>query len=1148
MSKKLLSCIMVFALLFTAIGSFTVSSPVIASAAASLSDKQFASDGLVARYDGNLNQRTGHSLGATTWHDLSGNGYDIDLSGKSSSYFSDYAFVLDHEIFYLNDALLDTVNSDEYTLEVAIGDLSAIGNTFTTFINSTGNDNFSLFIRTGTNVLEFKSSASNSRPTSVEGREYSTYHTVAVTFVANTSVKLYVDGVCVGEATPSELSGAVGPLALGSSNSTKTHKAEYRGIRVYNRALSSDELASNASSDKITYITSSSKAIPLTLNVPYPTSNIYSFLNGFTYTLGSECVFTTASSDLVIENGYITATSAGIYDLTIYDGTNYMDIKAVVKEPTSIEHVIYTDDFNGSLKEGYCFLGTGSYSLSSTHLIVNSSGQSMTRFFLPAEVSFFGDYNILVNAIFQQVDNSARWMSVMFRGNGHNPTPYYQMCLRQAASASNGVEFAMRNEADTDWSVFNTAAAADNAIGSNVQLRVKTSGNSVREFVNTSLIIDTTVSSGRSTGSVGFGANQATVAFDNITVSLNCGRAPTLGYVDVAQPDTNVIGGITLTDRVESAEKMNSLASATVKPANAIFYVDSALNIYDSEYKTSFGTVSDAVASLNMSIMPTFYVRDNETVDALSSYLASLSYTDVFFMSPTDSVLLYAKSRYTLARRVLDVTPEYKNATAALSAETLMDIRTRAQKAWASTVVLPSNCTSLDAVVYLQDKVMTVWIQEVEALASHVTAFDLLSQGPYGIISDNSELVYEVTEKYMTQNTMLRSPLNVGHRGSPGKAADNTIEGCRIAYEDGAEVIELDIYLTADNHIVCSHDQWTGPYYTKNYDVEAETLATLKNMTSKTEPTTARMPTLEEIYTEFKGKNVRFFVEIKSYRTDIVAALKSLTERMDMLDQVSVITFERTGQIPIMRAQWPEMSVGCLIDANVVPLGSTTEGTVENVANLVQNYGSTFNPGCDYITVDYIRASNMRGITINPWTFRDQTLLDTFLLSGASSLTTDYPQWIKYYCKQLAVPSQSYTVGVDEMHEVKVTNVRYLGVEDVSKVAPLTILEGEDIVTVGEDNVLTFSKPGTVTYTATYTQHTNSGTNYTVYSEPVTITVAGAETGDVNFDGQINSKDVLALKMYVSGLVINIHEYASDINGDGAITTADAAALAQLIK
>ena len=50
--------------------------------------------------------------------------------------------------------------------------------------------------------------------------------------------------------------------------------------------------------------------------------------------------------------------------------------------------------------------------------------------------------------------------------------------------------------------------------------------------------------------------------------------------------------------------------------------------------------------------------------------------------------------------------------------------------------------------------------------------------------------------------------LVIGHRGSPGYGAENTIAGFRRAIELGADGVELDLILTADDQLVVFHD-WT---------------------------------------------------------------------------------------------------------------------------------------------------------------------------------------------------------------------------------------------------------------------------------------------------------------------------------------------------
>lgn len=50
-------------------------------------------------------------------------------------------------------------------------------------------------------------------------------------------------------------------------------------------------------------------------------------------------------------------------------------------------------------------------------------------------------------------------------------------------------------------------------------------------------------------------------------------------------------------------------------------------------------------------------------------------------------------------------------------------------------------------------------------------------------------------------------PWIVGHRGAGGEAPENTLESFRLAVEQGADMIELDLQLTADDTLVAYHDR-----------------------------------------------------------------------------------------------------------------------------------------------------------------------------------------------------------------------------------------------------------------------------------------------------------------------------------------------------
>ena len=63
----------------------------------------------------------------------------------------------------------------------------------------------------------------------------------------------------------------------------------------------------------------------------------------------------------------------------------------------------------------------------------------------------------------------------------------------------------------------------------------------------------------------------------------------------------------------------------------------------------------------------------------------------------------------------------------------------------------------------------------------------------------------------------------------------------------------------------------------------------------------------------------------------------------------------------------------------------------------------------------------------------------------------------------------------------------------------------------------------------------------------VIITASASQLGDVNSDGSINGKDVLALRKYIVGLDSNIDEASADVNSDGNINGKDVLMLRKYI-
>jgi len=111
-------------------------------------------------------------------------------------------------------------------------------------------------------------------------------------------------------------------------------------------------------------------------------------------------------------------------------------------------------------------------------------------------------------------------------------------------------------------------------------------------------------------------------------------------------------------------------------------------------------------------------------------------------------------------------------------------------------------------------------------------------------------------------------PLVIAHRGASAYEPENTLRAFDLAIQQGAQMIELDLHVTCDNHVVVIHDPTLNHRTNLTGRVDRLTLAEIKRADAgKGE----RVPTLDETLDLTMGK-VGLYLEIKDRR----AALPTL--------------------------------------------------------------------------------------------------------------------------------------------------------------------------------------------------------------------------------------------------------------------------------
>jgi len=207
----------------------------------------------------------------------------------------------------------------------------------------------------------------------------------------------------------------------------------------------------------------------------------------------NEGVFSDFPASVTVSDGHLVATAKGMFSLTFTVGETSVPINLFTKLAEETEYVIYSAAFdglvNGTLPEGYT-INTGTAYISNGKLLVDGRATTPSRVLLPSYLNGFKNYIIETDFTILSTNEPTRWASVMFR---FGSAGYFQMAIRQGATATNGVEFA--KWVNGGWNVPKTTSlSAPISSSTNYRLKIDLKGDVVKEYINVSSIYSLTTS------------------------------------------------------------------------------------------------------------------------------------------------------------------------------------------------------------------------------------------------------------------------------------------------------------------------------------------------------------------------------------------------------------------------------------------------------------------------------------------------------------------------------------------------------------------------------------------------------------------------------------------------------------------------------
>lgn len=232
----------------------------------------------------------------------------------------------------------------------------------------------------------------------------------------------------------------------------------------------------------------------------------------------------------------------------------------------------------------------------------------------------------------------------------------------------------------------------------------------------------------------------------------------------------------------------------------------------------------------------------------------------------------------------------------------------------------------------------------------------------------------------------------IAHRGSSFTAPENTVAAAKLAWEQGADAVELDIYLSTDNRIIVMHDSNTNRTTGQSFNIpetSSELLRSLDAGSWKSEKYKGeKIPFLEEmIATVPEGK--KMVIEIKC-GVEVFPALQQVVNTCGKKDQLVFIAFD-WKTILAARQLFPENACYWLCSLAAGVQEKMEDPAIKELDGINLNY--------KIVDKEIVLFAKGLGLEVLSWTIDDPEEAKRLFKLGVSGITTNRPDLIRQSIK-----------------------------------------------------------------------------------------------------------------------------------------------------
>jgi glycerophosphoryl diester phosphodiesterase len=233
----------------------------------------------------------------------------------------------------------------------------------------------------------------------------------------------------------------------------------------------------------------------------------------------------------------------------------------------------------------------------------------------------------------------------------------------------------------------------------------------------------------------------------------------------------------------------------------------------------------------------------------------------------------------------------------------------------------------------------------------------------------------------------------IAHRGESADAPENTLAAFRLAWDRNVPAIELDVHLTKDGQLICSHDadtKRTTGVQRKIVDSTASELQELDAGAWKDERFRGeKMPLLTEALATLPEKGC-CFIEVKVGAEAIPALVKAVNASKCRPEQLVVISFQADAVAEAKR-QLPELKAYFLESFKQNKKTGQWTPTIDEVIETAKKIHAdgvdlSYKGPLDAAVVQRIKDA---GLKCYVWTIDDPAIARTMIAAGVDGITTN---------------------------------------------------------------------------------------------------------------------------------------------------------------